>query len=77
MKCPLCAVAISLEEKDSPTWPDDAYAYNKTGYQLSYGHCPDCHKLIVFLQHGPYHETTEDTLTVSWWQGLAPIQAFQ
>lgn len=52
MKCPHCSVAIRFEEEDSLTWPEHENDVIALGYQLAYGHCPNCENLIVLLQNG-------------------------
>lgn len=54
MKCPHCETGIHLEEEGSHAWEVEDGDPNKTGYGLSYGHCPACSRLIVLLQYGKY-----------------------
>ena len=52
MKCPHCNVGINLETDETDTWKDDDFEKTGMGYQLSYGHCPVCNKLVVLLERG-------------------------
>lgn len=53
MKCPHCVTAayIDWEEIAFPE-PSSEDTYDKGGYAIRYGFCPECEKLIVQLQHG-------------------------
>lgn len=53
MKCPHCAttVYINWDEVTFPV-PTPEDNYNKGGYAIQYGFCPECKKLVIQLQHG-------------------------
>ena len=53
MKCPYCATAAYIDWKEVafpvPLSEED---YDRGGYAIQYGFCPECEKLIIKLQHG-------------------------
>ena len=63
MKCPYCAttVYISWKEVAFPI-PSSEETYDKGGYAIQYGFCPECEKLVIQLQHG-----LECGYTHQWW----------
>ncbi len=52
MRCPYCDIGINLVTDVTMAWPKEEMGEYKTGYDLSYGHCSECHNLIVFLRYG-------------------------
>jgi len=52
MKCPHCSVSIKLETEETGLWLEEDYEQSKAGYEIAYGHCPDCDELIVLLRRG-------------------------
>jgi hypothetical protein len=66
MKCPHCSVGINLETEETSVWPKNDVEESGMGYDVSYGHCPECQELIVSLRHGKYSEkkTSEYTYGV-------------
>jgi hypothetical protein len=52
MRCPYCDTAINLVTDETSAWPKEETGMIRTGYDLSYGHCPECHNLIVLLRYG-------------------------
>lgn len=51
MKCPYCLTAINYET-NSASFYSDFDDDQDNGYELIYGFCPECHKLIVTLLEG-------------------------
>jgi hypothetical protein len=54
MKCPHCNTGINLAEEISETWSAKDFEQSKQGYNVGYGHCPECDELIVLLNRGRY-----------------------
>ncbi len=52
MKCPHCDTAINLDTEESGTWLTDDFKETKMGYDVAFGHCPECDELIVSLRRG-------------------------
>lgn len=48
---------MNLETEETTAWENDTFKQDGKGHDLSYGHCPECQKLIVMLRRGPYQIT--------------------
>lgn len=61
MKCPHCATAAYIDWKEVvfPV-PSPEEDYDRGGYVIQYGFCPECEKLIIKLQHGLEFGYTEE-----------------
>lgn len=52
MRCPHCGIGMNLNISTTEAWKNDPEDDSGDSHALAYGHCPDCHKLIVFLKTG-------------------------
>lgn len=52
MKCPHCEVAGNFKSEGSLIWTAKPVE-NNMKYQVAYGHCPECERLIIVLNRKP------------------------
>lgn len=53
MKCPYCATTVYIDwRKSAFPVPSSDDKDDRGGYEIQYGFCPECEKLIILLQHG-------------------------
>lgn len=63
MKCPYCSTGINIDWSIDDTFYEVSdEEFNRQGYEIAHGFCPECNKLIIRLAYGNIHTSIDSFL---------------